>query len=246
MLDGSLAYDLFAVVGAPKAVTTSLHHYLGQHTDVCMSIPKEPHFFDVFYSMGAKAYIKDCFAHRAGQLVVGECTTSSLALPFVPARIRAAFPEARIVACLREPLDRAYSAWRMHQRDGTESRSFEQAIQDNAERLHSGFHWHGEDGAARWRFMFEQYVRYGRLPAPTYLEFGQYGPQLQRYLEYFPRDQLAVVLFEGLRRDTEQVVRRIWEFLEIDPGIVRRLDLEPRNMANSPKRPPNLPVGLKE
>jgi hypothetical protein len=76
--------------------------------------------------------------------------------------------------------------------------------------------------------------------------FGQYGPQLQRYLEYFPRDQLAVVLFEGLRRDTEQVVRHIWEFLEIEPGIVRRLDLEPRNMANSPKRPPNLPVGLKE
>lgn len=134
----------------------------------------------------------------------------------------------------------------MHQRDGTDSRSFEQAIQDNAERLRAGFHWDGDDGAARWRFMFEQYVRYGRLPAPTYLEFGQYGPQLQRYLEHFPRDRLAVVLFESLRRDTEQVVRRIWEFLEIQPGIVRRLNLEPRNMANSSKRQPNLPVDLKE
>jgi hypothetical protein len=56
----------------------------------------------------------------------------------------------------------------------------------------------------------------------------------------------AVVLFESLRRDTEQVVRRIWEFLEIQPGIVRRLNLEPRNMANTSKRQPNLPVDLKE
>ena len=80
----------------------------------------------------------------------------------------------------------------MHQRDGTESRSFEHAIQDNNERLRSGFNRHGEDGAARWRSMFEQYVRDGRLPTPTYLEFGQYGPQLLWYLEYFPRNHLAV------------------------------------------------------
>jgi hypothetical protein len=101
----------FFVVGAAKSGTTSLHVYLDQHPDIFMSKPKEPFFFEAEYDRGFDFYYRRYFGGWKGQREVGESRHRNLYFPFVPARIHAYNPEARILAVLRNPVERAISHW---------------------------------------------------------------------------------------------------------------------------------------
>jgi hypothetical protein len=119
----------FLIIGAAKSGTTSLHHYLKQHPQVYMSQIKEPSFFAFegtkpaipgpWKRWAAHNFITDIQAYRSlfqgvsDEVAIGEASTIYLVHPTAPQRIRHYVPDAKLIAILRDPAERAYSNYRM-------------------------------------------------------------------------------------------------------------------------------------
>jgi hypothetical protein len=208
--------QVFMILGAAKCGTTSFYRYLDQHPDLMFSSPKEPVFFEAEYERGLDYYWSEYFADWSGHPVVGEARTHNLMLPYVPARVHACFPGARLAALLRDPIDRAYSHWWHRYSRSLERLPFREALEANLERLESGLLYEGEEGAARWaRDLTRNRVNYSTRHG-HYLELGCYAEQLERYLALFPSSQLKVFFFENLSADPVAVTREAWKHFGVD------------------------------
>lgn len=220
---GRMAFPSFFVVGAAKSGTTSLHVYLDQHPDIFMSKPKEPFFFEVEYDRGPEYYYRRYFGGWNGQREVGESRHRNLYLPYIPARIHQYNPEARIIAILRNPAERAVSHWRhcfrggfdWHAR-GKESLELFDALQADLERIQSGApDWTPEEIARYATGAGDEWQGAHR----TYLDTGYYLEQLQRYEALFGRSKMHIVLADDLFHDPEKTMRGIFSFLRVDPSF---------------------------
>ncbi len=203
----------FLVIGARKAGTTSLYHYLDQHPDVFMSPVKEPNFFAIEgekadyrgpdadtrinrWSVADPEEYQALFSGAGGAGAVGEASPAYLCNPDAPERIRRHVPEAKLIAILRDPAERAYSAY-MHQvRDGRETLAFAEAL--DAEERRTNANW-----APAWRYKAE----------------GFYQVCLSRYYELFGREQVRVYLYEDLGDDPRGVMRDVYRFLGVDASF---------------------------
>ena len=191
----------FFLVGAAKSGTTSLYVSLASHPEIFLSPLKEPHFFSTFdvdrRTARLQRIVRDeqgyrrLFTGATTEPVVGEGSTSYLWDPEAPGRIAQAAPDARIVAILRDPVDRAYSHYLDDVRQGFESRTFLDAVTQELERPEE----------RRW--------------PSAYVGFGRYGEQLPRYLDRF--DDVLVLFFEDFASDASGETRRVLEFLGVDP-----------------------------
>lgn len=208
----------FLILGAPKCGTTALSALLSAHPDVYLSTPKEPHYFDCHYGKGPASYLHDHFAGWNRERAAGDATPSYLLLPFVPERIRRELPDARLIAILRHPVERAYSSWWMFHARGMERLSFEDAVRENAERLSRGDRLEGEAGAYAWGEHVRALENGEHIRIRTYLDSGHYAEQLRRYFACFARDQIRVVFSDDLRNDRERVIRGLWRFLGVAEG----------------------------
>ena len=185
------------IVGAPKAGTTSLHHYLNQHTDVSMSSVKEPNFFSskevesLFYN--SKCIDDSNDYHKLFSIekrqVRGEASVSYLYYEHVPKRIYDYNSEAKIIIMLREPIERAFSHYLMDCRLGFCSEKLEDII-DNPQS-------------------YPQYFQ-------QYLELGNYYSQIKRYQDIFGKEQLLVIFYDDFKDNTEKVMNCVFSFLEIE------------------------------
>lgn len=99
----------FAIVGAPKSGTTALFEWLREHHEVYTPTAKELHFFDRNRSRGLDWYL-DHF-HPAGARVTGEATTTYLGHPTAIEELAAINPGVRLIAVVRDPIDRAWSQY---------------------------------------------------------------------------------------------------------------------------------------
>lgn len=211
----------FLVVGVNKCGTTALAQWLASHPEVCFSRPKEPHFFDARHEAGLDAMWHDHFAHWAGQPHAGEGTSHLLNLAFVAPILHRLRPAARLVVCLRDPVDRAFSHWWMHHSRGTDPLSFAEAVADNLRTVAAGPAFAGDEGQAAWRARLVSWRgrrAVGRSDPPAerrrlYLETGHYATNLEPYLRLFGRNQVHVLFQEDLRRDAAQVLRGVGTFL---------------------------------
>ena len=199
-LPGSRTPDFF-VVGAAKSGTSSLYNYLTQHPAVFMPQMKEPHFFYNERSPGSPtlqekdlAGYLQMFEGVPDGVRAGEASTSYLYAANAAREIKQIRPDAKILAVLRNPVDRAYSQYWNQVRDGREPLNFEDALDAEAGRRRKNW-WYG--------FM--------------YVETGRYAGQISRYIETFGRDNVQVHLFEDLHRDAAEVCRRVFSFLGLDP-----------------------------
>jgi hypothetical protein len=120
----------FVIIGAMRSGSTSLYKYLQDHPQVFMP-RKEIHFFDRRWDRGLDWY-RSRFEGYAGQPAVGEATPTYLAEPEALDRMAATIPEARLVAILRDPVERAYSHYWMEHVRGRDERTFEEAVADDA------------------------------------------------------------------------------------------------------------------
>lgn len=209
------------VVGTPKAGSTTLHHYLAQHSGLALTQPKEPHFFDVNYEEPVTEHLAPWFSHAEPTQLRGEVTPHYLFLPYVAERLRNHAPEATLVAVLRDPVDRAYSDWWMYWTRATEPLPFEDAIRANLERLDSGPMFTEGDAEKRWQTYYEETLSGSptEIQQRPYVEIGHYAEQIQRYLDYFEADQIHVFLAAELREDPARIVRKVWRELELDPCV---------------------------
>lgn len=202
----------FLILGGQKCGTTALHAYLLDHPCIAGGLRKEVQYFTLHYGKGAEWYRSQFptrwFSRRAVRrcgrpLVVGDASPYYLFHPLAPARAAQLLPAARLVALLRDPVERAYSHYHHEVRKGRETLSFEEAIRREPERL---------AGAA-------DQLRSGHLAvsAPhqrhSYLARGQYADQLRNWLAAFPREQLLILDTAALERDTAAIVSQVLGFL---------------------------------
>lgn len=215
----------FLIIGAPKSGTTALYYWLAGHQEVQLSTPKEPYFFEEEYERGPEYYWRTYFADGwRGQSLVGEARTSHLFLPYVTRRIYETVPDARLVAILRNPVERAFSHWWMSRCMGREPLGFDEALRANWRSIRDGTSLEGPDVERRWRANILARGRFRRpepLSVRPYIEPGHYARHLERFLTYFPRSQLCVLLYDDLLQRPQDTMTRLLEFLGLDGSGMR-------------------------
>jgi Sulfotransferase domain len=144
--DGLVNCPNFLVIGAQRAGTTLLHRILATHPEVYVpSQRKEVHYFDRYFERGQGWYAGYFPAERAGRrhIAVGEVTPDYLAHPQAADRIHATIPDCRLIAILRDPVDRAFSWYQYCRRNGDERRPFERFIAEDPTAVEYGlYHKH--------------------------------------------------------------------------------------------------------
>jgi Sulfotransferase family len=191
----------FFIIGAAKAGTTSLHHYLGQHPEVQMSAVKETNFFagpanGIPYPVGRVELLADYEALFDPAFPLrGEASPSYASAPRrggVPARIKATVPEARFLYLVRDPISRTVSQYQMLVAAGKERRSFAAAIAELDDADPFAYH----------------------LTCQSF-----YARQLDLYLAEFPPGRILVLDQAALLGEREATLRKAFDFLGVDPGF---------------------------
>jgi hypothetical protein len=197
------------IIGTQRGGTTSLFNYLVQHPDVLPPFGKEVHYFDLHYADGVKWYRgRFPYSHqlRRGSMTL-DATPYYMVHPLVPQRVAQLLPDVKLIAILRNPVDRALSHYQHEVRGGRESLSFAEAIEKESERLA------GEEERLRnepYYYSFNHH-RY------SYTLRGLYARHLRRWLEHFPRSQLLVLQSEWLYRDPAAATEAVHRFLGLRP-----------------------------
>jgi hypothetical protein len=204
----------FLILGAQKAGTTALYAYLRWHPQITGPSFKEVSFFDRHYARGERWYRAHLPARRRDR-IVGEASPSYLFHPLAPERVAQLLPDARLIALLRNPVDRAFSHYQHEVALGREPLAFEEAIDREGERMQGEVEHMLRDP----EYFSEAWWNY------TYLARGRYAEQLERWFESFPRERLLVLLTDELGADPAGTHRRVLEFLGVEP---RELPSYPR------------------
>ncbi|MGH2796046.1 MAG: sulfotransferase [Actinomycetota bacterium] len=211
----------FLIVGAAKSGTSSLWHYLREHPDVYVPPRKEINFFDDHnaFAQGVEWY-SGLFTDAGDRKAVGEATPSYLTVPEAAERMASLVPDARLVAILRNPVDRAYSHYLHARYYGLERVTFPEAVE--RERT-------APEGAA-W---------------PYYLLSGRYLIHLERLVEHFPREQLLVLLLDDLEQDPAGTFRTLCRHLHIDESVLPKIVGEVTNRYRESRFPRTFGLILK-
>jgi len=198
----------FFVIGCQKCGTSSLHHYLAQHPSVWSPEKKELHFFDYYYDLGLPSY-KKFFKNQprnVDNLLVGEATPEYIFHPYAAERIKQTQPAAKAIVLLRNPVERAFSAWRMGVQQGWETLSFEDAIAAEGERVLPDLYKMASD---------KHYYGY-EWNHHSYLLRGHYAEQIDNWLLHFKREDLLIVSAERFFTNTKVEFKKVCDFLELD------------------------------
>jgi hypothetical protein len=197
------------IIGAQKSGTTSLFNYLVRHPDVLPSLRKEVHYFDFNYDRGLnwyRAHFPYTHQLRGGTLTL-DASPYYQVHPLVPQRAAELLPDVKLVALLRNPVDRALSHYQHEVRGGRETLSFAEAIEKEPERLA------GEEKRLREDPSYYSYNHHRY----SYMQRGLYVEQLRRWVEHFPRSQLLVLQAESLFRAPAEVTGEVYRFLGLPP-----------------------------
>lgn len=211
----------FAIVGAARSGTTSLHAYLSRHPDLFLPAAKELAYFIAEPEDPTQARLIATYYHdvAAGQMV-GLSEANMLLFARVPARLRTHNPRARVIAVLRNPVERAYSGyWFARLRGWEPSATFEAAIE---RELRGGFE-----------------TDYDRINF-THLEHGHYADQLARYVDALGRDRVHVLLTEDLKDRPEATLASLLAELGVASQPLSGIDVRRRHNVTSRQRIPGV------
>lgn len=219
----------FLIIGTQRGGTTSLYHYLTQHPYVATASVKEVHFYDKNFRKGMWWYrahfptsLERQFTKSMRQqpFVTGEASPYYLIHPLAPKRVAQTLPHIKLIALLRNPVDRAYSHYLLQRWSDTESLSFADAIAREQDRIAEESARIAQDPA---------YNSHGHQHY-SYLARGLYAEQLQRWLEFFPRDQFLILKSEDLYEDPLAVLKETLAFLDVpSTGTLRKDDYTQMN-----------------
>jgi hypothetical protein len=218
----------FLLIGAAKSGTTSLYHYLGQHPQIYTNV-KEPSYFAFagqqvsFAGPGdrngfVRRMVTDPERYEAlfdgvtNEQAYGEASVVYLYHPAAAWRIKQTVPDVKLIAMLRNPVERAFSGYLHLRRDGREPlANFTDALRAEEGRI-----------AANW----EHQWHYARL--------GFYYAQLRRYYDLFSPGQIAVYLYDEFQAQPEWVLKDIFRFLGVDDSVKLNTTLK-HNVSGQPR-----------
>lgn len=207
----------FIVIGAGKSGTTSLDHYLAAHPSIYMSPVKEPNFFalegfeipsteedpeKLFHYPQAitnKDEYLQLFDGAKKSELLGEVSPMYLYAEKAPQRIFDYNPDTKLIAILRQPADRLYSRYlHLARQSDTPTAHFSDALDDSTI-------WWRRDDLVQEGFFFRG---------------------LSRYYELFPKENIKVYLYEDLKKSQEEVVKSMFEFLNVDGSFTPDMSVQ--------------------
>jgi len=202
----------FVIIGAPKCGTTFLYHLLTKHPHVEPAAFKETHYFDLLFEKGTEWY-RQCFlpsCQKDGQrTITGEATPGYLFHPHAAKRMARVIPEARLIALLRNPVDRTYSAFHYFQvRHGRQKGTFEETIA----------------------------AAFDRPRENRFLKAGIYVDQLLRWARFFGREQMLVLKSEEFFEYPQETLERVLGFLELPEWKPKASELHDKRNVGSYER----------
>lgn len=216
----------FLIIGAAKSGTSALYRYLGQHPQIYMSARKEPHFFS-FNSrtkftqgpgdtipLAITEFSEYCslFEGVTDETVIGEASPTYLYVPGTAERISKTLPDVKMIAILRQPVERAYSAYMHVVRDGREPVSdFCKAIYEEERRIEDNWGpiWH-------------------------YINGGFYYKQLMRYFSLFSDSQVKVILYDDFKENALKTIKGVFDFVGVESNFSPDVSVKP-NVSGFPK-----------
>jgi hypothetical protein len=203
----------FVIIGGQRCGTTSLYDSLAEHRIMDASHNKEVHFFDLSFDRGVDWYRAHFpLASKMPGRISFEATPNYLASADTPKLMQSVMPDVRLIALLRNPVERTHSSWKLRTYEGSESRSFEEAVEAEL----AGATMMYDDVDADGMLLLERSMHW------AYVEKSRYAEHFTRWFESFDRDQILILDSEALFANPAEGLARIETFLgvEHDPAIV--------------------------
>jgi len=201
----------FLIVGAQKSGTSALDKYLREHSEIEMAHLKEVHFFDneenFQDTVNYDSYHKN-FSNNSSK-IKGECTPIYMYWHPSIRRIFEYNPKLKIIAILRNPIERAFSHWNMERDRNAETATFSTAIRQESIRCQE-------------KLPFQHRVF-------SYTDRGFYSKQIKRIWQFFPKEQTLFIKHGDLRNRPHEVLKGIGRFLGISAfNKVKEMDVHSR------------------
>lgn len=197
----------FLIIGAEKSATTFVHRCLSEHPDVFILPGEIPFFEEPDYSQSDIVSFERLFEKGRHKKAVGIRRTSYLHKPECPERIHRHIPSVRLIAILRDPVERAVSAYYHNARMGFAPI---RPVNKGLLEIINGKH-------------LEKYPRVVEI-----IEFGFYHKHLSRYLDYYSREQMLIMLYDDIKKRPLASLKEVFRFLGIDEEYISRsLDSRP-------------------
>lgn len=229
----------FVIVGAQRAGTTSLYKYLAEHPDVGrVRLGKGVHYFDTNADRSMDWYRAhfpldpERIPLKRSPTHVGEGAPYYMFHPECPRRIDEALPGVKVIAILRDPIERAHSQWAHEFARGYETLEFEAALDAEEERL-----------AGTEALLREPDGRSFEHQHHSYVARGQYADQVQRLWDTFGRDRVLVLSSNELFSDPASAYAATLSFLGLPPHDA---DYEVHNARSYSKIEPHVEARLAE
>lgn len=194
----------FLIIGAMKCGTTSLYRYLIQHPNIIPAKKKEIHFFDNQYDKGVSWYRSQfpLLLNPKVNFITGEASPYYLFHPHAAKRIYETMPQVKLIALLRNPVDRAYSHYKYL---GKIKEPFKEAIKLEQERI----------GEERDKMIKDETYNSRFHQTYSFLSKGIYVDQLKVFQRYFNKDNILILKSEDFFKDPQSVVNQVFEFLNL-------------------------------
>lgn len=201
-------FPTFLIIGTQKGGTSSLFEYLMHHPQIAGSFIKEVQYFTGRYWVGQRGY-SSFFPSISDTITqIGESTPYYLFSPEAPERVHALIPNVKIIALLREPVERAYSHYKHNTRRGHETRSFEECVAHDI-KLAKGSGIDRATGEGAESFQHHSYVRR-----------GLYAEQLERWYKLFPKENIKLLRAEDFFADPYKITAQTIDFLGLRPHAI--------------------------
>ena len=198
---------MFFIIGAPKSGTTALWQYLRSHPQIRMPIDKEAPYFAsrLMQKKGWDWYMSEYFSDITEDIELGSASPQYMSFPKSSEDIAKSFPDAKIIAVLRDPIERAASHYKMMKKRGIETRSFDEAIKDQLSPGHQ----------ERYRSYNYDAVK-DSDETNTYVAHSEYKRILSFYFELFPRNQILLINDTDLLNDRVNTFKKVLTFIGVD------------------------------
>tara|TARA_Y100000996_G_scaffold415563_1_gene411186 strand:- start:2690 stop:3535 length:846 start_codon:yes stop_codon:yes gene_type:complete len=220
----------FLVIGVGRGGTTSLYNYLNQHNCIQKPSYDEIGFFDDNYHLGINwyrsmfptKYEKQRITQKFGKFLTYDVTPWYIRRPWIVNRIKTLLPSVKIIAVLRNPVDRTYSHYHLTCREKGLTKSFEEIIEEDIRKINDY-----DNNLKNSREYFEDFVQNSHIARGFYLE------QLEHWLKVFDKKNLLIISSEDLAKNTQETLNSIFDFLDLEHQTIP--NLQKTNVGKYPK-----------
>ncbi len=212
----------FLIIGVPRGGTTSLYNYLLESPNIFPALWKEISYFSDQYENGITWYqshfptkfMKYLKTRKNENFLTGEASPIYLYHPLAPKRIFEAIPQVKIIALLRNPIDRANSHYWQSVRKKRESLSFDEAVNKQLK---------DEPLSDHKAFCSEMYQNKHDEVLNQYLSSGICFDRIKRFFELFPKENILIIASEDFYDNPKMVCDDIAKFLKISKWELRKI-----------------------